>query len=136
MSMAVTDYESFLIQDSTDPHPELIEDVAIQDAKTLAQQTDITSKKLLDYYYEVKHLQRLLRLNEDFVSVVPKLVLLRSKVAFACSKPSKQGGLPAEFQEFIDHAVAISKQDPDEFNAFCLFFESLVGFFYGWGGND
>jgi CRISPR-associated protein Csm2 len=136
MSMTVQEYESFLIPDSSTPHPELIEEVAMEDAKKLAQQTDMTSKKLLDYYYEVKHLRRLFRINHDFVSIVPKLLMLRSKVAFASSKDTNQGGLPPEFQEFIDHCVAISKKDKDEFNAFCLFFESLVGFFYGWGGNQ
>ncbi|MFP4687818.1 MAG: type III-A CRISPR-associated protein Csm2 [bacterium] len=135
MAMKITEYGSFLIENSSVPHPDLIENVAVQDAKTLAQQTGMGSNQLLRYYYEVKSLQKLLRINHDFVAIVPKLLMLKAKVAFASSKKSSAGGLPPEFCEFIDHCVSISKQGADEFNAFCLFFESVLGFFYGWGGN-
>jgi len=136
MPLMVQQVGSFVLPNTTIPHPDLIERVAMADAQVFAQQAKMPASQLLRYYYEFKGLQNLLRMNRDFVSIVPKLLLIRSKVAFASAKKSSGQGIPPEFREFIDHAVGICKTGPAEFNAFCLFFESLVGFYYGWGAQN
>lgn len=93
----------------------------------------LQTHQLRRFYNEVKSLEAKSKAL-GFDRVLPLIKMLQSKVAFACPKSFGGRKVPEEFKEFIDlHVKEIKKQE--DFNAFVLVFESVVGYFYGEGGR-
>ncbi|MBW2037787.1 MAG: type III-A CRISPR-associated protein Csm2, partial [Deltaproteobacteria bacterium] len=91
----------------------------------------LNSSQLRKFYTEIKALEMLLR-TETFDVVKPQIKMLKSKVAYSCPKGGrkKDKKIPEEFKSFMyEHIEQIN--DKQDFKAFCLCFEAMVGFFYG-----
>ncbi len=93
----------------------------------------LNSAQLRRFYNEVKHLEGRVSI-EGFEKMKPLIKMLKSKVSYACPKKVGDRKVPATFKNYINEMVdnVIDEQD---FKAFVLSFESVVGFFYGEGGR-
>lgn len=113
----------------------LLSDDAEAMAKKLVRKDDkggvdgknsISSSQLRRFYGEFKGLQRKIASGRGFEPVLPLVKMVKSKVAYASSK------VPGAFQKWLtEHVEAIS--DEQDFQAFMLHFEAVVGFCYGLG---
>lgn len=89
--------------------------------------------QLRRFYNEVKSLEARVEAG-GFDKTRPLIKMLQSKVAHACPKSSAGRKVPQEFRNFVDECVkAIDK--PEDFGAFVLVFEAVVGYYYGEGGR-
>lgn len=98
----------------------------------------LTSAQLRRFHIEAKDLEERVKNLEnpdvDFPKLRPLVKMLKSKVAYACPKTGRDRKVPDEFRKYIEELVD-NIEDLDDFKAFALCFESVVGFFYGQGGR-
>ena len=98
----------------------------------------LTSAQLRNFYHEAKSLEEICKNSDDriekFRTMRPLVKMLKSKVSYACPVTGRDRKVPVEFKEFIDTMVD-NVQDWDDFRAFMLCFEAVVGYFYGLGGR-
>ena len=89
----------------------------------------IAYSQLRKFYDDVKTLERQLTDDPDknaFAKVLPLIKLLKAKSAYAYQRSV----VPDTFKEWIwDHVNRVN--DIDDFRAFVLHFEAVVGFSYG-----
>ena len=117
---------------------ELLTDQALDWAKQCIRpqrDKELNSSQLRKLHNEIKSLEMLLK-TASFEVVRPQIKMLKSKVAYSCPRNArgKDKKIPEEFKRFMDqHIDEIG--DVKDFKAFCLCFESMVGFFYGEGGR-
>lgn len=95
----------------------------------------IKSSQLRKFYSDVKNLERTWSYqkcsDEAFLGILPQIKILKAKAAYAKSREV----VPPAFSEWINkHVDAIST--PEDFRAFLLHFEAVVGFCYGEGLKD
>lgn len=100
----------------------------------------LTSAQLRRFYHEAKALEAKLRV-EEYSKVYPFIRMMKSKASYACPKrPKNKRKIPEEFKNFIFMMVDSIPQEPDKgkenFKAFLLVFEAVVGYFYGEGGRQ
>lgn len=97
------------------------------------REPDLSSAQLRKFYGEVKALQAKIEAHskEEFEKYRPLVKMMKAKVAYA-SNSKKQGRVPDEFKNFIDRCVG-AIQTVEDFKAFALHFEAVVGFYYGKG---
>ena len=88
--------------------------------------------QLRRFYNEVKSLEAKVEAG-DFDKTLPLIRMLQSKVAHACPKRGERK-VPPEFKDFIDECIKAIRNEED-FKAFVLVFEAVVGYFYGEGGR-
>lgn len=94
----------------------------------------LTSSQIRKYFNEVKSLK--LKIEKlGFNKVKPSILLLKSKAAYDCPVKGSKKNIPEEFKEFIFNCVDSIKDEKD-FEAFALYFEAIVGYFYGEGGGE
>lgn len=117
--------------------PELLDQEARDKAKSFIGQRPIpketlSSSQLRRFYNEFKQLKTKYDNDEtkDFAAILPLIKMQKSKTAYA-SNPRNQK-IPSSFHSFIEKNVD-SIQGPEEFKAFMLHFEAVVGFFYAQG---
>lgn len=94
----------------------------------------LNSAQLRRFYHDVKSLEAKVTSKGEFTSYKPLIKMLKSKVAYACPKTYGSRKVPWEFREFIWKCVDEINQQED-FEAFALVFEAVVGYFYGEGGR-
>lgn len=98
----------------------------------------LASAQLRRFHMEAKTLEARVEVlekpNEEFLKLRPIVKMLKSKVAYACPIPGRDKKVPEEFRRYIEEMVD-NINDYKDFKAFCLCFESVVGFFYGEGGR-
>lgn len=92
------------------------------------------SAQLRRFYHDVKSLEAKITTEDEFVKNKPLIKMLKSKVAFACPKTYSGRKVPLEFREFIEECVD-NIDTHNDFKAFALVFEAVVGYFYGEGGR-
>lgn len=95
----------------------------------------LTKTQLRNFYNEVKALDA--RINEDnFEENLPFILMLKAKASYA-HRGGKNKKIPESFRDFIVKNVdLISKEKTYEsFDNFTTFFETVVGYFYGHGGE-
>ena len=95
----------------------------------------IKSSQLRKFYADVKSLERTWeyqgRTDTAFLGILPQIKILKAKAAY----PTRRGVVPRGFVTWINsHVDNISS--PDDFRAFLLHFEAVVGFCYGEGLKD
>jgi len=98
----------------------------------------ITSAQLRRFYGEFKSLEKKFQFRQGtgkserekaFLYVLPLIKMEKSKVAYAAKK------VPYDFKKWMnDNVDAIAT--PEDFEAFLLHFEAVVGFCYGLGISD
>ena len=101
----------------------------------LDQERSIKSSQLRKFYAEVKSLERLWeyqkRSEAAFMGILPQIKILKAKAAYARGRKT----VPPFFTEWMNkHADAINTTE--DFKAFLLHFEAVVGFCYGEGLKD
>lgn len=95
----------------------------------------LSSSQLRNFFNEVKALDA--RVEEDnFEENLPFILMLKSKASYAY-RGGKSSKIPASFYEFLEKNVEVIQKrgDIDTFKGFVDFFETVVGYFYGHGGD-
>ena len=95
---------------------------ALPDAKKT-----LNSAQLRKFYNDFKQLEKKVA-KQDFEKVKPLIKMVKSKASYA-SNPSNQK-IPPQFKQFLINNVD-SINSKEEFEAFMLYFEAVVGFYYG-----
>lgn len=97
----------------------------------------LSSSQLRKFHFEVKQIEERCKgmSNDDFLEKMRPLVkMLKSKVAYACRVPGKERKVPEAFKKFMDSMID-NIETIDDFMAFALCFEAVVGYYYGLGGG-
>lgn len=101
----------------------------------LDQKASIKSSQLRKFYGDVKNLEQIW-INQQksetaFLGILPQIKMLKAKVAYARGR----GVVPQDFEYWLsEHVDSIATQQ--DFTAFLLHFEAVVGFCYGEGLKD
>ncbi len=101
------------------------------------ERSSISSAQLRRFYGEFKSLEKRFhfkRQNDSsenpFLSILPLIKMVKSKAAYAANPKNRK--IPESFQKWMEECIdAINTQD--DFEAFLLHFEAVVGFCYGRG---
>lgn len=113
---------------------DLLEKHAFELGKKFAS-VKVSSSQLRNFFNDVKALEAkvdLVSSSREFEKIKPYVKLLKSKVAYAYKNGKGKIALP--FKQFIDKCVDLVATKED-FKAFAIFFEAVVGFYYGEGGE-
>ncbi len=94
----------------------------------------LTPTQLRKYFHEVKAISERLK-EEDFDRVKPLIVMLKVKAAYDCPKTKRGKKIPPSFKNFIFNCVN-SIRDKKDFEAFALFMEAILGYFYEQKGRS
>ncbi|WP_022662634.1 type III-A CRISPR-associated protein Csm2 [Paucidesulfovibrio longus] len=110
--------------------------VVLKDNKLVARES-VNSAQLRRFYGELKSLEKKLEFkrqggsNSDaFLSILPLVKMVKSKVAYA-SNPKNQK-VPMAFANWLKKNID-AIETAEDFEAFMLHFEAVVGFCYGRG---
>ena len=122
-SVSVTFY---LDQAKQQLNPALLNQDAEKQADALHK--NINSAQIRRFFGEVKNLSLRLEQGRPWTQIEPLFRMLRSKAAYA----SGTRKVPEEFSVFITDNVDRVK-DVQDFKAFVLYFEAVLGFAYGKG---
>lgn len=87
----------------------------------------LNSAQLRKFYNDFKQLEKKVA-KQNFEKVKPLIKMVKSKASYA-SNPSNQK-IPPQFKQFLINNVD-SINSKEEFEAFMLYFEAVVGFYYG-----
>ena len=98
--------------------------------KKLAKGGSLTSSQLRRFFNEFRQLEKKVRVD-DFPKVLPLIKMVKSKASYAANR--SQSKIPKSFKEFLVNNINMINSK-DDFVAFMLFFEAIVGFFYGLEG--
>ena len=108
-------------------------------AKRINDRASLTSSQLRRFYGEFKRIYtRFKALKEEgpkdaFLKILPLIKLQRSRAAYASNASEGKTKIPKTFCDFLTENIR-NVRDPDEFDAFMLHFEAVVGFFYSLEG--
>ena len=102
---------------------------------TIDKKNSINSSQLRKFYADVKSLERTWEYqgctDTAFLGILPQIKILKAKAAYALGR----GVVPPAFASWINnHVDNISSSN--DFRAFLLHFEAVVGFCYGEGLKD
>ena len=118
-----------------DGKPVLREDLLDERARQLGEQfarggyNRVSSAQMRRFYGDVKSLQKEIE-KGDFRDYLARVRMLKSKVAYAAGR----GTISRAFQQFISTCVDLIKEARD-YEDFVTVFESVVGYYYGAGGE-
>jgi CRISPR type III-A-associated protein Csm2 len=126
--------------------PELLDSEARDLGKAFAARKGyhfVSSTQLRRYYNDVKQLQfKIERDLEDkknsddpeaLKEYLPLIKMLKAKVAYG-TRPGTGERLSKGFKDTMDDCIGLI-ENPKDFQTFVLFFESVVGYYYGAGGG-
>lgn len=116
----------------------VLEDAMIKAVGFVKQ--SISSAQLRKFYNEFKTIEKTLQVKASpekaFAQVKPKIKLTVAKVEYAGARKSSGKKLvPESFETWLKDCVQ-SIDTYEDFNAFLLHFEAVVGFAYGAGLSD
>jgi len=109
-------------------NPELLDSIAETQADKIHK--NINSAQLRRFFGEVKGLYNRLEHQEPFERLFPLVKMIKSKVWYAAN-PNKEK-IPKDFADFLLGGIDQVK-DEEDFRAFVMYFEAVVGFMYGKG---
>lgn len=90
----------------------------------------VSSSQLRNFFNDVRSLEARIE-SGNFEVFRPHIKMLKAKVAYA----QDRGKVSKAFEHLISKCVDLIEDDRD-FKAFVLFFEAIVGYFYGEGGAN
>lgn len=110
---------------------ELLDKIAYEKAVNMET---ITSSQLRRFFGEIKGLYNRLINNEDFDRILPLIKMLKSKVYYALEKGkiTQRGKNESSLANFLVGGID-QINDKEDFVAFVMYFEAIVGFMYGKG---
>lgn len=114
--------------------PELVDNEAREAAESFVQGQKIKSAQLRRFYGDFKALERKLESRRNqagstaFLGILPLVKMTKSKVEYAKHRKT----VPESFVKWINKHVDSINSEQD-FTAFLLHFEAVVGFCYGTG---
>lgn len=113
-------------------------DNALKVAKSFfdSQGNKISGSQLRKFYDEVKSLEKKIG-KIGWNSVFPLMKMLKSKILYATAPTKinkKEKEVYNNFKNFIIENIDSIKDEKD-FKAFCLYFEAVVGYYFGEGGR-
>lgn len=86
----------------------------------------LSSAQMRRFFSEFRQLEKKVKFK-DFDKVKPLIKMVKSKASYAANRPTP---IPKTFKDFlVDNINRINTKE--EFEAFMLHFEAVVGFFYG-----
>ena len=100
--------------------------------REIDKQKSLTSAQLRRFYGEVKQLQKKVE-AKGFEKVKPLIKMVKSKASYAAN-PSNQK-IPDQFKKFLIENIDKIHTKAD-FEVFMLYFEAVVGFYYGMGVSN
>lgn len=136
---------SFLDQGFYNSRGNLREELLDQEAKKLAQRfgpkggfDKVSSAQMRRFFGDVRELESILKREINLESHEPTdlekylamVKMLKSKLAYSAGR----GVIPKSFAESLSKAID-QVRSPKDFKAFVLFFESIVGYYFGEGGG-
>lgn len=120
--------------------PDLLDTHAKSLGESFARKGDhnVKSSQMRRFYGDVKELETRIEQNTNLESDKPEelakhlalIRMLKSKAAYAAGRET----VSRAFESFIVKSVEQIKT-PKDFRAFVLFFEAIVGYYYGAGGE-
>jgi len=122
---------SYFYDDKGNIRLELVEKEAVKNAEDFCRR-GLSSSQLRKFFTEVKAFEKRLReidTNEYFQKTLPLIKMLKAKVSYASSATSSRDKVPREFVNFVCEKID-KIQNKEDFKAFVLHFESVVGYFY------
>ena len=100
----------------------------------------VNSAQLRRFYGDLKNLERKLDSRQQtgneadpFLAVLPLVKMVKSKVAYASNPRNAKG--PPSFADWLKKNID-AIETADDFKAFMLHFEAVVGFCYGLGMSN
>ena len=140
--------KSFYTSDGKSIRPELLDSEARSLGEAFAhvgaKNYYVSKNQLRRYYNDVKQLQfrieKDLKDNKDsddpeaLKKYLPLIKMLKANVAYGRRSGTKERVSP-KFQETMNACIDLIKS-PRDFQTFVLFFESVVGYYYGAGGSE
>lgn len=137
---------SFYANDGKSIKPELLDSEARALGEAFAVRKGphyVSSTQLRRYYNDVKQLQREIekalgdkRNSKDRQALkeyLPSVRMLKAKVAYG-TRPGTAERVSRGFKNTMDDCIGLI-ENPRDFQTFVLFFESVVGYYYGAGGG-
>jgi len=137
---------SFLRKGYYDEHNNLRPEILDEKARELAKHfgprggfDKVSSSQMRRFFGDVRELEEALEQKEvtfdsaneeELLGHLAMIKLLKSKLAYAKGR----GNISAAFAKTLTEAIDQIKT-PRDFRAFVLFFESIMGFYYGEGGG-
>ena len=119
----------------------LLDDAKKWAEKFVKARPELKAAQIRRFYHDVKALEAKINASGEggngilFEKNLPLIKMLKSKVAYACPKTFGSRKVPMEFREFMDTCID-GIEDQNDFKAFTLVFEAVVGYFYGEGGRQ
>jgi len=90
-----------------------------------------TKTQIRKFYNEVKLLEKKLKdrsdKEEEFLKILPLIKMIKAKVAYAVGRENAK--ISQDFKDFLFKSIDEIK-DKEDFEAFVLHFESVIGYYY------
>ncbi len=111
-------------------HPQLLYEWAEEQAKLFPEGRDKVSKSQIRRFFgAIKNLQFQLESQRPWGQILPLFKMFHSKVCYAERAGNKK--IPKEFADFLKENMKKVGDDKDDFIAFVMYFEAVLGFAYG-----
>ena len=94
--------------------------------------TSLSSAQLRRFFNEFRQLEKRVKVY-GFQKIKPIIRMVKSKASYAANPKTKK--INIQFKDFLVKNVS-SIETEDDFKAFMLHFEAVVGFFYGMGVSN
>lgn len=99
--------------------------------KTLEGRNQLTTSQIRNIYGTVKKLDMI----GDREDVLPRLILLKPKLAYACGRNKDVQGLRILKEVLSDAIDLVEQKRNDRFQNFCRFFEAILAYHRAEGGK-
>lgn len=116
-------------------NPDLLNEFAEEQAKKFPDIQDksrrdkLSKSQIRRFYGAIKNLHVQIENGRSWDKILPLFKMFRSKVYYAERSDNKK--IPPEFADFLKYNFELVDNDEDNFRAFVLYFEAVLGFAYG-----
>ncbi len=101
--------------------------------KFIKDRPGLTQSQMRKFYGEVLTIDERIKAGTPFEVVKPQIKMIKSKIAYAWSNGSNSK-IPLSFKKYMDTMIN-SINTKEDFNAFKMVFEAVVGFSIGKGAR-
>jgi CRISPR type III-A-associated protein Csm2 len=132
----------FVEKGYTDEKGNLREELITTEAQDIAKKLynqGLSNSQLRAFFNEVKAIKSRINESEElFEKNYPFILMLKSKAEYKYRNNGLKSKITKGFRDFINESVDYIKENKslDTFENFVLFFEAIIGYFYGFGGGN